>query len=316
MFLNRNQQVWVGLICSLFLASSPTVAHQSGQHAITEDTQVMAIGSAQMHIAGDKRVITSDGLASHQTGQFPNRGNPNRISAQSISVEMPLHPVQNNLPQPIRMMGIALNGILFEPGTAECFGQTRTRQNTSIQRPKASQKPRAGQRAQRQNGQARQTRQARQGGSNACAWREEALVNGKGRLGLDSNNAHVQPSGLYHYHGIPDGLVAQLQPDANGEVHIGYAADGFPLYMDPQARQAPSYQLKSGSRPSGDNQPGGLYDGTYTADFEFRAGSGSLDECNGRMVAGQYRYYATERFPYLPRCLWGNVDNSFQKKRR
>jgi len=71
-----------------------------------------------------------------------------------------------------------------------------------------------------------------------------------------------------------------------------------------------------GRRLSGDYQPGGLYDGTYAADFEFRSGSGSLDECNGRMVAGQYRYYATERFPYLPRCLRGHMDASFQKKGR
>ncbi len=33
-------------------------------------------------------------------------------------------------------------------------------------------------------------------------WNYEAM-SGKMDLGLDENNAHVQPNGAYHYHGLP-----------------------------------------------------------------------------------------------------------------
>lgn len=300
-----------GLACVGVLISAPSWAHETVQHSAAQSADIAITGSAEMRIVGNKRVFMSDGLPSHQTGQFPNRGNPNQIKAQSIQVEMPLNPVKNTVAQDIRALGIALNGVLFEPGTAECFGQTRGGgTDHSAKHPKRGQKPQAGQNRQANQG------QRRRGRPSDCAWREEALVNGKGRLGLDDNNAHVQPTGLYHYHGIPEGLVAQLPRDDKGDVHIGYAADGFPIYVDLTGAKTPSYQLKSGNRPSGENQPGGAYDGTYTADFEFKSASGTLDACNGQMVAGQYRYYATSHFPYLPRCLWGEVDKSFDKKPR
>ena len=51
---------------------------------------------------------------------------------------------------------------------------------------------------------------------------------------LDSCNAHPAPHpiGMYHYHGLPTCVTAQVdQP--NGPSHIiGYALDGFPVYGD------------------------------------------------------------------------------------
>ncbi len=61
-------------------------------------------------------------------------------------------------------------------------------------------------------------------------------------------------------------------------------------------------------RPSG---PGGTHDGTYVQDYEVVAGSGTLDECNGAMVDGQYVYFATDDFPFFPRCFKGTVSNDF-----
>ena len=44
-----------------------------------------------------------------------------------------------------------------------------------------------------------------------------------------------------------------------------------------------SYQLRSGSRGgNGTDAPDGNYDGTYIQDYEYVAGQGDLDECNGR----------------------------------
>ena len=175
---------------------------------------------------------------------------------------MPLNPgMFGAAKQKEGVIGVALNGVPFEPGTAECYGRSR------------------GQR----------------GSMGDCEWREEAIVNVKGRLGLDQHNAHVQPTGAYHYHGIPLGLLKkQLEPYV-----LGYAADGFPMVFA-HARYKPSWCLKSGIRPSG---PGGRYDGTYTQDFEFVAGSGDLDECNGIEVDGGVHLCDYGSFPIFAALL-------------
>src|ERR1043166_5746442 len=49
-------------------------------------------------------------------------------------------------------------------------------------------------------------------------------------LGLDDHNAHVQPTGAYHYHGLPAGLIQRLGGDDDKMLLVGYAADGFPIY--------------------------------------------------------------------------------------
>jgi len=142
-------------------------------------------------------------------------------------------------------------------------------------------------------------------------WNYEAL-SGKINLGLDASHAHVQPNGAYHYHGTPLQFLKRNRPTE----WIGYAADGFPIYYD--ARVKSSYQLRQGIRPSG---PGGRYDGTFVEDYEFVQGAGDLDLCNGRFgktpehPEGIYHYYLTGAFPFVPRCLQGNPDSSFQKQR-
>ena len=46
-------------------------------------------------------------------------------------------------------------------------------------------------------------------------------------------------------------------------------------------------------------------DGTFLEDWEYVAGSGDLDECNGIIIDGTYAYFLTGGFPYVPRCLNG-----------
>src|SRR5690606_31786646 len=55
-------------------------------------------------------------------------------------------------------------------------------------------------------------------------WNYEALV-GAIDLGVDQNNAHVQPTGAYHYHGMPVGLLVSLG-GTRKMVLLGYAGDG------------------------------------------------------------------------------------------
>ena len=133
------------------------------------------------------RSIASNALPNHTTGDFPNSGNPNRISEQDVIHEFTTKPVYTGSSTEVLTTGVAINGVKFEPGTAE---------------------------------------------SVACAsgefYRIEALQETY-NLGLDSNNAHVQPTGEYHYHGVSQLLVDAFSTETD-LVHIGFAADGFLIY--------------------------------------------------------------------------------------
>lgn len=244
-------------------------------------------------VSGDYRVIRSNGIPDHPTGKFPNAGNPNAISEQLYQFQVPKEPKQSKTPTRLRnymLFAVALNGVPFDPGTAEFW-----RRNPS------------------------------------SGWQYEAMVLGS-RLGLDQNNAHVQPNGAYHYHGAPTGLLERLAAFER-PVQIGFAADGFPVYgpfgyKDQEGAKSlvsklrSSYRIKSGSRPesaSGVEGPGGAYDGTFVQDYEYVAGLGDLDECNGRYGVtpeypkGTYYYVVTDGFPFVPRWFRGVPDQSFSK---
>lgn len=136
-------------------------------------------------------------------------------------------------------------------------------------------------------------------------------------FGTDANNAHPQPDGSYHYHGNPKALFDQNPMSASPV--IGFAADGFPIFgsyieENGQVRAVTSsFQLISGSRPTGADDPGGSYDGTFVDDYEYIASSGDLDECNGMMRDGSYGYYVTDTYPWVMACYKGTPNSSFAK---
>jgi hypothetical protein len=150
------------------------------------------------------------------------------------------------------------------------------------------------------------------------------------------NHAHVQPTGEYHYHGMPELLLDFLGQEEN-MILVGWASDGFPVY----ARYAyvdecdssteivisqPSWRLKEEADPGRPDiltelsgGPGGssypnipIEMGAFTQDFEYVGGYGDLDECNGRIGVtpefpdGIYYYMVTDEFPYFSRCLKGD----------
>jgi len=228
----------------------------------------------EVKITDGKRIMTTNALPNHKTGSFPNRGNPNTISAQNRTRKIPLNPVYTGKSKWAREPGVALNGVKFEPQTAERF-ICDTGERYSVE-----------------------------------------AVQDLLDMGLDFNNAHVQPTGEYHYHGVPTELVKLLD---KGEdlVHVGFANDGFPIYYSKSGKYKPSFQLSQENR-TGDicsyNRPGKKIekelsgtkpDGTFVSDWEYVEGLGDLDECNGITINDKYIYLVTDDYPYVGRCLMG-----------
>lgn len=283
---------YMAVLKSFIAVALPTLLNFASGAAHAHDGHVVpssllnqiAAGQLSMTKLGDHRVLQSVGLPKHETGNFPNPGNPHTIRAQHYDFRVPIMPrlTGSTLPLDRHPFGIAINGVIFDPGTAGFWNRD----------------PNSG-------------------------WRREALGERR-RLGLDDNNAHVQPNGAYHYHGVPSGLLARMG-DSDRPALIGYAADGFPVYGPDGYRDAKnsdsglkilasSYRLKQGVRPGG---PGSTHDGRWVQDYEYVAGSGHLDACNGRIGVtpeypnGTYYYVVTEAFPGVPRCFKGTPHVSF-----
>src|SRR6185436_9422352 len=148
------------------------------------------VGQVAIRLQGDKRIIESNGIPNHRPGQFPNRGNPNAISEQKYHFEMPLKPKAADEATPLRgyLFGVALNGVVFDPGTAEVWSPGQE----VVSRPGPG------------------TRMG-PGMDRSRVWNYQGM--GRMNLGIDSSHAHVQPTGAYHYHGLPTGLIDRLRKD-------------------------------------------------------------------------------------------------------
>jgi hypothetical protein len=256
--------------------------------------QIGLISEAKWSCERGQRLLVSNGIPDHAIGTFPNPGNPNQIAAQSFRFAVALDPVaRTGSGLRVKDAGFALNGIPFDPGTAErCPDGALNLQQCHGHEGK---------------------------------WNIEALGQSIFDFGTDHNHAHVQPGGKYHYHGIPDGMLSAANKQGQSMQLIGWAADGFPIYArfgnsDPKYATSPlknmrsSYQLKTqpdAGRPS----PAIIPMGAFTQDYQYVAGSGDLDECNGRFdrtpefPEGIYHYYATDSWPYIQRCVKGSTDS-------
>lgn len=160
---------------------------------------------------------------------------------------------------------------------------------------------------------------------------------GQGWVALDCAAAHIGPQG-YHYHGNMIEYLETYYPGSstlstppNNVIHIGWAADGYPILyrFGPDGVGGvdllqPSFRLKYGNRPGdGLEAPCGSYNGKYTVDYEYVSCLGDLDECNGinRQVTiptiegdktFDYFYVVTDSFPQISRCFKGSPDQSFR----
>lgn len=256
--------------------------------------------------SGTTRIINTNSIPNHMVGLFGTVSgalNPNAISEQSESYTITLNPTFSGTLTPLLSttgtdvgpqysFGVLLNGVELDPVAAEPFP------HEGIMSPNVN-----------------------------WEWNLEALnVN----LGLDCNNAHVQPTGKYHYHGSPTLYLQNLNIATNTMTLIGYAADGFPIYYkyaytnatdntSAVVEMTPSYQLKTGTRPGdGVSAPCDTYNGVYSNDYEYVDGLGTLDQANGRTgvtpeyPSGTYYYIITDDFPSIPRYFKGTPSNDFK----
>ena len=264
-------------------------------NAVNSSASVNANSMASWGCSSSMRVLAANGIPDHAVGSFPNANNPNTIAAQSIAASFTLEPTYSGavttLGGPRGVTGYVLNGVKIDAGTAgSCPGGAGATSNCSLI-------------------------------DNSGAWSIEALGQKVFNFGTDSNNAHVQPGGAYHYHGMPEGFIALRGGGPSKMSLIGWAADGFPVYarygysVASDAASAlksmtGSYKLKAivaSTRPSTTLAPLGA----FAQDWEYVAGAGDLDECNGRVGVtpefpkGIYHYYATDSYPYFQRCIKG-----------
>lgn len=234
---------------------------------------------------GDKCIFKTNAIPNHDFNDG-GRAFPNPVSAQNDVFEITTSPTISMTATPISLQvdnALMLNGVKVDLLAAGCYGID----NGKI-------------------------------GCNDMnqAWRYDPMHEANG-FAVDSHNAHAQPDGTYHYHGSPLALFDTTNNEESPVV--GFAADGFPIFGsnfndEGIVRKAQSsYRLKSGSRPSGDGEPGGTYDGTYRDDYEYVEGYGDLDECNGMTKDSAYGYYLTDSYPYVLACFSGTPDSSFAK---
>ena len=243
------------------------------------------------------RIIQVNGIPAHAVGQFPNRGNPHSIAQSNGTYRVTLNPKQNRRLNPLQMnvnFGVAVNGVMFDPGAAEFWLGN----------------PRSGWQYEALGGAV-----------------PLGLDANYAHVQPDGNyHYHGLPTGLLKSLEAGPGEHSPLIGWAADGFPI-YAQYG---YTDAEDSSSPvkellsAFRLRRGTRPGGNrgsqSAPGGQYDGAFVNDYEFVSSIGDLDECNGRYCVtpefpdGTYAYFLTTDFPVIPRNFRGTPDRSFQKR--
>lgn len=136
-------------------------------------------------------------------------------------------------------------------------------------------------------------------------------------LDMDSFNGHGTPTNNYHHHVNNTGVYNTLDSSQHSPI-IGWAFDGYPIYgpysysntdgTGAITRMETSYQIRNISSrttlPDGTASTGPTINaqnplGGFIQDYEYVAGSGDLDEYNGRFCvtpeypSGTYAYFVS-----------------------
>ncbi len=234
-------------------------------------------------VDGGVRTITSNAVPDHPTGRFPNRGNPHAISAQDLTFRMPVAPRRGGIYKVAQRwnFGVAVNGVPFDPFTAEFWNRDRNWNHDAIS-----------------------------GFTDLGLDDNGAHVQPGGKY-----HYHGWPTGLIR------GWSPKSHSPIIGWAADGfpiYAAYGFSDPADassPIAKMTSGFRVKQGRRDGG---PGGEHDGRFFQDWDWQPGRGTLDQANGRETVtpefpdGTYAYFLTEEWPVIPRYFAGRPDISFK----
>lgn len=274
-------------------------------HAVDKmNPQISLTAKAKWTCANGQRSLVANGIPDHAVGTFPNNANPNKISEQTVKFTVTTSPIAySGQGGRVKEAVMGLNGIKFDPGTGGSCNDDITASS-----------------------------QCPLGPGGGGRWNIEALGQNVFDFGEDMNNAHVQPGGTYHYHGVPMNMLNVDAKAGRKMQMIGWAADGFPVYarygypeknvMTGGLKQMrPSYRLKA-SPDSGRPATSIVPMGAFAQDWQYVDGSGDLDQCNGRFGStpefpeGIYHYFATDAYPYIQRCVKGSIESQPQMRDR
>ena len=229
-------------------------------------------------INGETRKMVTNALPNHKTGEFPNQGNPNTISAQNRTYTFPVNPKYTGNAIWIREPGVALNGVKFEPGTAEVV-MCDTGENYRVE--------------------------AIQDVIDLGLDFNHAHVQPTGAY-----HYHGTPTSVIE--NFDTGLDLVHVGFAHDGFPMYYSKSGrykssFKLVGGDRDGEDCTYENPHNKM---NISVGGHHNGTYTSDFEYVEGSGDLDECNGITIDGKYMYFVTTEFPYISRCFMGEYKEA------
>lgn len=218
-------------------------------------------------ISGTNRTITANALPNHDTGTFPNSGNPNRITEQSNTYSFPATGTYTGTATFSREPGVAVNGVKFEPNTAETVECT------------------TGERYQIE---------ALQETYNLGFDENDAHVQPDGTYhyhGYPSELIAAYDTGaeLIHIGFAEDGHM--IYADTTGSLQPSWQ-------LKDEERVGNSCSYRNNTIAIDGTTP----DGTYVQDWKYVSGSGDLDACNGAYIDGTYAYFVTDTYPFVGRC--------------
>lgn len=268
-------------------------------------------GAMTISASATSCILEVNQIPNHDTGEGARW--PHQVGEVQDVLTIPRDPVLAETPTALGLgaAAILLNGIKWEPYPAACFDEGRGRGGLGTEAigcgPRLIDHP----------------------------WRYNVGSPLNTGFSFDNYYAHVQNTGMYHYHSTPRVLYTGSTDITDGTACsdgiespvIGFAGDGFPLYGPcftdstgtVRAAQS-SYEIKQGKRQdiadyltpyAVGNVLGDDYNGQFIGDHEYAAGSGDLDACNGMIVDGQYGYYVTADYPYALRCFSGTPSQGF-----
>ena len=220
-------------------------------------------------ISDDTRIMQVNALPNHETWTFPNAGNPNTISAQSVSYEFPLTGTYTGNETWAQVPWVAINGVKLEPETAERV-ECSTGEQYKIE--------------------------AIQDFANLGLDFNHAHVQPTGEYHYHGSFASIADmfpwEDLVHVWFAQDGFLIYYSKK-------GSYSPSYELSDTPRKGSSCSYRNASVTVENT------LPDGTYVSDWKYVQGLGDLDACNGTYIDGEYAYVITDEYPYIGRCLNG-----------